>query len=143
MINHLDGQRLNIQLPDDPLHYLSGRVSVALKYSDLAHAAVTVTAICDPWRYDVDETVVTLTATAERQSTQLVNTGRKVVVPSVVVGSDTAQDYATLYFGDNIKILYAGTYTLPEFTLPHGVTTLDYKSTGTQVLGLTYREAIL
>ena len=32
---------------------------------------------------------------------------------------------------------------MPEFTLPPGVTTLDYKSTGTQVLGLTYREAIL
>lgn len=143
MINQLDGQRLNIQLPDDPLHYLSGRVSVALKYSDLAHAAVTVTAICDPWRYDVDETVVALTATSERQTAQLVNTGRKVVVPSVAVGSGTAQDYTTLYFRDDIKILYAGTYTLPEFTLSPGVATLDYKSTGTQVLGLTYRGAIL
>ena len=143
MINQLDGQRLNIQLPDDPLHYLSGRASVALKYSDLAHAAVTVTAICDPWRYDVAETVVTLTATAERQSAQLINTGRKVVIPSVLIGSGTVQDYTTLYFGDNIKILYAGTYTLPEFTLPPGAITLDYKSTGTQVLGLTYREAIL
>ena len=143
MINQLDGQRLNIQLPDDPLHYLSGRVSVALKYSDLAHAAVTVTAICDPWRYSLDETVITLTATPERQTAQLVNTGRKVVIPSVLIGSGTAQDYTTLYFGGNIKILYAGTYTLPEFTLPSGATTLDYKSTGTQVLGLTYREAIL
>ena len=143
MINQLDGQRLNIQLPDDPLHYLSGRVSVALKYSDPAHAAVTVTAICDPWRYSLDETVITLTATPERQTAQLVNTGRRVVIPSVLIGSGTAQDYTTLYFGDNIKILYAGTYTLPEFTLPPGVTTLDYKSTGTQVLGLTYRGAIL
>ena len=143
MINQLDGQRLNIQLPDDPLHYLSGRVSVALKYSDLAHAAVTVTAICDPWRYSLDETVITLTATPERQTAQLFNTGRKVVIPSVLIGSGTVQDYTTLYFGDNIKILYAGTYTLPEFTLPPGATTLDYKSTGTQVLGLTYREAIL
>lgn len=62
MANWLDGWRLDIVLPDDPGHYITGRVSVAKEYNDNAHAAVTVTAVCDPWRYAKNETVYTLGA---------------------------------------------------------------------------------
>ena len=52
MINKLDGWRHNIILPDDPLHYINGRVRVEKLYNDLVHASVRVTATCDPWRYN-------------------------------------------------------------------------------------------
>lgn len=58
MINHLTGQRMNVILPDDGLHYVNGRLHVARDYNDLAHAKVTVTANCEPWRYANEETIV-------------------------------------------------------------------------------------
>lgn len=57
MVNRLTGQRMAIVLPDDPLHHITGRVEVAKNYNDPAHAAVTVTAICGPWREAMEETV--------------------------------------------------------------------------------------
>ena len=57
MINKLDGWRFNIILPDDPLHYINGRVQVEKLYNDPAHASVRITATCDPWRYNNAETV--------------------------------------------------------------------------------------
>ncbi len=51
MVNTLHGQRVHITTPDDDGYHLVGRVFVAREYSDLAHAAVTVTAVCEPWKY--------------------------------------------------------------------------------------------
>ena len=48
MVNALDGYKMEIELPDLPAYYLMGRVHVARNYSDLAHASVTVTALCEP-----------------------------------------------------------------------------------------------
>jgi len=44
MTNWLDGWRMNIELPDDPDHYITGRLHIQKDYNDPAHAAVTVTA---------------------------------------------------------------------------------------------------
>ncbi len=56
MVNKLHGQRVKIWLPDDAAHYLVGRISVKKEYNNLAHAAVTVSAVCEPWRYENEET---------------------------------------------------------------------------------------
>jgi hypothetical protein len=89
MVNWLDGWRMNITLPDDPLHYVTGRVHVARLYNDMAHASVQVTATCDPWRYNVTETAVGLQATAAEQTTALINSGRRSMVPSFMVMPQT------------------------------------------------------
>ena len=44
MVRDLDGQTKQIVLPDRPEYYLVGRIHTAVTYSDLAHAAVTITA---------------------------------------------------------------------------------------------------
>ena len=44
IISELDGLQKKIWLPDDPDHYLQGRVRVVRDYNDLAHAAVAITA---------------------------------------------------------------------------------------------------
>lgn len=143
MTNWLDGWSVNIQLPDDPLHYMTGRVSVARNYNDMAHASVTVTAVCDPWRYNAEETVVTLATTTDRQTAHIVNNGRRLVVPTLVIASESLQDYATLYYGENILVLYPGTYVLSDMVLNQGDNQLEYKGTGAMTLSLTYREAVL
>lgn len=137
MVNALHGQSLNIVLPDDPTHYITGRVSVTKEYNDIAHAAVNVKATCDPWRYSVTETVKTVTATSTEQSLTLTNAGKMSVIPSVVIAGGTI----TLSRDGWSKVLTAGTYVLPDIYLKTGGAVLKYKGSGTATF--RYREAVL
>lgn len=143
MVNYLDGQQVHIYLPDDQDHYLVGRVQVRPQYNDLAHCAVQVSAVCDPWLYAAAETVVSLTATATEQTAQLINYGRLAVVPTLVTTGEVR-----IAYGGSSWALSAGEYALPElyltpgngFGLP-GVHNVTYSGAGT--ITITYREAVL
>lgn len=139
MVNWLDGWRQDIVLPDDAAHYITGRVSVARVYNDPAHASVTVTATCDPWRYSDEETVVNLAATADAQTATLVNSGRRTAVPVLVV---TGSGSLNLRFGTASWSLSAGTYQLPDILLTQGSHEIEYSGDG-MALTATYREAVL
>lgn len=137
MVNRLDGRRLDIMLPDDTDRYITGRVSVKTLYNDLAHASVSISAICDPWRYSDQETVVTLAGEATPKTQTLTNKGRKAVIPAIQVeGGDV-----TLTFGENTWTLSVGSYVLPDIYLTTGDHSVTYKGAGTAVL--TWREGIL
>lgn len=141
MINKLDGLRFDIILPDDPLHYINGRVRVEKLYNDPNHASVRVTATCDPWRYTALETVVGLTATSQEQTATLINMGRCSVVPTIQITGGSV----TLTFGtateERTWTLSPGEYLLPDIYLKSGSAPLKYSGNG-QIL-LTYREAVL
>ncbi len=139
MINQLDGWRLNIILPDDAEHYINGRVRVEKLYNDPAHAAVQVTATCDPWRYNNYETVVGLIATAAEQTATLINKGRRSVVPHITVTGGSV----TLIFDPvaYTETLSPGEYIRADIYLKTGAAPLRYSGEG-QVT-LTYREAVL
>ncbi len=139
MVNWLDGWRMDIRLPDDELHYLTGRVHVAKEYNDPAHAAVTVTAICDPWRYHINETVLSMTAETEAQPTRLVNAGRKTVVPVLQISGDAAS--VNLVAGAYSWALGPGIYQLPDLSVPQGGLDITYSGSGE--LRFSYREAVL
>lgn len=139
MINQLDGMRVKIELPDDPLHYLDGKLHVALNYNDLAHASVTVTAICAPWKYNVADTVHTLTASSTAKTVTVVNGGRRAVVPSLTVSGSGAS--VLLVYGSKSMSFTAGTYMWPDLLLTPGSHNITYSGTGT--LKVTYREAVL
>lgn len=139
MVNWLAGWSMNITLPDDDSHYLVGRVTVEPLYNDMAHAAVEVTAVCEPWLYSVAETVVSLTAAADEQTKLLTNNGRKTVVPLLeVTGTDASVNLA---FGQASWALGPGTYKLPDLVLPQGDHLLTYSGTGD--IKLSYRKAVL
>ena len=139
MVNLLDGIRENIELPDDPYHYITGRLHVAREYNDPAHAAVTVTAVCAPWKYSTTELVVNLTATTAEQTARLVNGGRQAVVPTLTVTGSGAS--VRLVYGSVSRTLSAGTYKLPDMLLTPGTHMLTYAGTGS--MKITYREAVL
>lgn len=139
MVNQLDGMRENIELPDDPYRYITGRIHVAREYNTPAHAAVTVTAICNPWKYSTAETVVTLTAATAEKTDKLVNNGRLAVVPTVTVTGTGAS--IRLVYGNVSRALSAGTYQPPDLLLMPGANTLTYSGTG--AAKITYREAVL
>jgi hypothetical protein len=143
MANYLDGQTVNIYLPDDPDHYLVGRVQVFPNYNDLAHCSVRVSAICEPWLYAAAKTVITLAATETEQTVQLLNYGRLAVVPTLVV-----TDEVRISYGTSSWALSAGEYLLPELYLTPGkglglpgVHSITYGGSGS--LTITYREAVL
>lgn len=141
MINKLDGWRHNIILPDDPTHYISGRVQVEKLYNDPVHASVRITATCDPWRYNNAETVVGLIATSTEQTASLINMGRLSVVPNITVTGGNV----TLIFEsggtERTWTLSPGEYTLADIFLKSGSAPLRYSGAGQ--ITLTYREAVL
>lgn len=139
MVNWLDGWRLDIRLPDDEGHYIQGRVHVAKNYNDLAHASVTVTAICDPWRYNNYETVLRFTAGETAQTARLTNNGRRSVVPVLQITGEGAS--VRLVFGSASWVLGAGIYQLPDLVVSQGGISVEYSGTG--ALSFTYREAVL
>lgn len=139
MINQLDGLRWDIHLPDDDFHHVSGRVRVIREYNDQAHAAVTVTAVCEPWKYSNTETAVALIAATSKKTVQLVNNGRRVVVPTLTVTGSSAS--VRIEYGTASVALSAGTYQLPDLLLRPGSYAVGYSGSGTVVI--TYREAVL
>ena len=139
MVNWLDGWRMDIVLPDDDSHYITGRVSVAVEYNDEAHGAVNVTAVCDPWRYFKEEHVVALTAGTEAQTATLVNAGRKSLSPTLTISGTGAS--VRLVYGAYSWTLGAGVYVLPDLILKQGDNALTYSGTGS--VELRYREAVL
>lgn len=139
MTNWLDGWRMNIVLPDDPDHYVTGRVHVQRDYNDPAHAAVTVTATCDPWKYLNRETITQLTAGAVTETAILPNYGRKTVVPVLTISGDSAN---VLLSTDGASwALGTGVYQLPDLVVPQGGKVIRYSGVGE--LSFVYREASL
>lgn len=139
LVNLLDGMRENVELPDDTLHYITGRLHVVREYNDLAHAAVTITGTCDPWKYSNTETVVTLTASTDAKTTTLINDGRRAVVPVLTVSGEGAS--VLVGYGAATLALSAGTHKWPNLLLTPGEHDLEYSGSGT--LTITYREAVL
>ena len=139
MVNNLDGFTWSIVPPDKPGHYLTGRVHVAVNYSDLAHAAVTIKATCGPWIYREKETIVVLTGPTALEEYTLRNSGRLVVVPQITMTGARV----SLRFGEASHVFTSpGTYEWPEMALTPGAHTLRHSiSDGT--VTIRYREAVL
>ena len=135
--NALDGYRMNIVLPDDPSHYLTGRVRIERIYNDEAHASIKIIATCDPWRYANEEIKITLQASEEVQTATLTNLGRLGLIPLLEI----SQGDVLLTFGSFSWALGPGSYALPDFYLKYGEYPITFSGTG--VLTLTYREAVL
>ena len=141
MINKLHGWRLNIVLPDDSLHYITGRVRVEKLYNTPAHASVKITATCDPWRYNNAETVVTVTAASTAKTVSLVNNGRMSLVPRVRVTGGPVQLKYTSDGTTKTWNFNAGNFNPVDIYVKTGTAVVTYSGTGT--ITFTYREAVL
>lgn len=145
MINWLDGWKMDIILPDDELHYITGRVHVAKEFNDPAHAAVIITATVDPWRYNANETAYHFGAEMDLEKTALLtNQGRRTVVPVLEIATPSwAEESAQvlLTVGTASWSLGPGTYQLPDLVVRQGGTEIKYSGRGD--LHFRYREAIL
>lgn len=134
----LDGYRVNIVLPDENGYYRTGRCTIGVDYSNLAHAALTITATVTPLRTKNAESSIYRTLSTSQVSFTVTNNGRPVV-PSIAVESETA-----IVFGDTTTTLSAGTWTVPAIRLANGANTIKAKATsGTGKITLTWHEVTL
>lgn len=136
MVNALDGYQVQIIHPDHPGRYMVGRVQITKEYNDLVHARVKVSAVCEPWLYNSEETIVNKALTSSEQGIALVNNGRLAVVPTVKTSSSAAIKYE-----GKAHNLSAGTYQLSGLYLTPGTHTVICSGSGT--VSFTYREAVL
>lgn len=141
MINKLDGWRFNIILPDDPHHYINGRVRVEKLFNTPAHCSVQISATCEPWRYNATETVVGIIATSTEQIISLINNGRRSVVPTITVTDGTVRLKFNTTDGVQTWSLEPGKHILADIYVKSGAAPLTYSGTGKATL--TYREAVL
>ena len=137
LVNDYDGFEWQIVLPDRPDHYVFGQVRVAVEYSDLSHAAVNVTATCEPWLYQDRESVVELTAAATAQTAVIRNSGRRAVVPVITTTGSVQLRYGIF----TTTIDTAGAYEWSPLLLTPGLHELEYSGDG--ILTVTFREAVL
>ena len=140
MINRLHGRRVDIVLPDHPQHYATGRLSVKQSYNDLAHAAVEVSATCEPWLYSAKETQVVLQATSSEQVAHLTNSGAMTVVPVLEVTAEAGQNIL-LKYGTASGSFSAGIYSWPTLWLTPGEHEVTYSGAG--IMTIKYRAAVL
>jgi hypothetical protein len=132
-----DGYERQIVHPDRPSHYLKGRVHIAVRYNDNAHAGVTVTVDCEPWFYESAETSKSFTASSTSQAAIITLNGRLTVAPTVTVTGGPIK----LTFRGKSTQFSEGTYQWAELIFKTGNNTVTYTGTGT--FTLTYREAVL
>lgn len=130
MLNTLDGYSMKIILPDDSTHYMVGRVTVKKNYNDNAHAAVEVSAVCEPWRYSNTETKETWYPNEYSVVRTFTVTGRVPVTPRLEV-SDVDENGITVKYGGGQWVLSNGTHIIPSIVFKPGENKLTAgKTTG-------------
>ena len=137
LMHTFHGRRWNIFLPDDTSHYITGRISITKEYNDNAHAAVTIKANCDPWRYSTQQKTIMVRALSTEQTVSLSNNGGMPVIPTVTV----TEDSVTLSGEGWSRVLTKGTYTLPDLYMKQETIEVTYKGSGD--ITFAYREAVL
>lgn len=138
LVNALDGEVVDIVLPDGAGYYVSGRVRVAPQYSDLAHAQVIVSAACDPWRRKTAPTVVSGTVPDSGTLSLSLPNERRPVVPSVQVSAA-----ATITFGGKDIAVGAGTHRSLDIRLAAGNNAITIAAAAGTTVTVTYQEAAL
>jgi len=123
--NALHGKKMRIILDDDPHFYYVGRLHVSKFTNERNIGKITIEADCEPYKYKLEETVVSK-AVAGTENISLVNS-RKRAVPEVVIATD---DSIRIVFQGNIWDLGSGSFTLPELELVEGENIVTVTGTG-------------
>ena len=135
LLQELEGQHVPIVLPNDYYHYMIGDVHIN-SAGAFRGDPITITAVCYPWRFLHQQTVINLPASTSATACELRNSGTRAAVPEVVISSD-----ATITCNGTSKTYVAGTYLLPDLQIP-GKSSIVIAITGGPVT-IQYQEAML
>ena len=136
IVTTLHGRKVRIVEPDDPEHYLVGRVSIKGFMNSLAYSTLDIEATCEPWRYAVNESERRVVVKNNSTDVVICNTGTKTVCPVITVTG-------TVRITDNgvTTELASGSYKITDIRLKTGANVIGVAGTGTVIF--TYREATL
>lgn len=134
IIAALHGKKVQIIEPDDPEHYFLGRVRVKSQTFDQVHAELDIEAVCDPWRYAVEETKRTVKVAGEQAGVVLSNNGVRTICPDLLVTGEVE-----IAFNGATVTLTDGAYKLTDLRLKQGLNVLHLDGSGS--VTFTYREA--
>lgn len=153
----LHGLSFSIEFPDYDDFQARGRVRVERIYNDNAHASVRMTAICEPWLYRNEETLVEIALeVGETKAVEIKNNGRRLIFPSVNINNVGTRLWGNGSGGLSYTPHSMGRYALdydteplqlPDFFIWPGETFTLYcesdKTVGLHFIKLSYREAVL
>lgn len=138
LINDLEGRTVNIVLPEDAQHYMTGYIHIAAagRSGAMSCDKITVTAVCLPWRYSAEEVVHQIQESETAVQYTWNNTGGRDAVPTVKVFGEVL-----IEIGASSIALSAGTYQMTTLTIPgNGSISVSISGGPAEV---RYREAIL
>ena len=132
--NALHGQRVRIILDSDPDYYYVGRLDVGTWSNDKNVGKLTITANCEPWKYLLLPTTVTVNSVDD--TTVTLNNLRRAVVPKITTNADII-----LSWEGGTVALSAGTWTITDLILRAGANPVTI--TGAATVVFEYQEASL
>lgn len=128
----LHGRKVTIVDPDDPDHYLLGRIKVKALQAP-SYMELSIEATCDPWRYAINETERRVDAPGD---VVIRNDGSRTVTPVLtVIGSVSITDNGVT------TELTEGSYKITDLRLTPGVNVIGVAGPGS--VTFTYQEADL
>lgn len=137
IIASFHGKKIKIIEPDDPNHYFYGRVKIKSKKNNLAYAEFTIEAVCEPWRYAIEETVRRVdVSTAAVTDVVINNNGVKTLNPVFTVTGSVE-----ITFNGQTIPLTDGTFKVADIKLRQGVNIIGVSGNGS--VSFIYREADL
>ncbi len=123
--NYLQGAKLKIILSDEPTHYYIGRCSIDKWSSDKRIGKIVIKCDCEPWKYDIEETIITKTI-ANSETFDIVGK-RRTVCP---VFESTA-DMTITFNGDDYPIDANSKGSYPNIQIKEGVNRFTITGNGT------------
>ena len=137
IVSQLHGKKIKIIEPDDPDHYFYGRVKIKSKKNILPYAELTLEAICEPWRYAINESSRRVEVKSESVTDVVINNnGVKTLCPTITITGSVN----VIYNGFKTP-LTAGTYKFSDIKLHQGVNIIGVSGNGS--VTITYTEADL
>lgn len=130
--NYLHGKKLKIILNQDPTHYYYGRCTIDEWSSDKRIGKIVIKADCEPWKYDLQETIITKTINGS-ETFDIIGK-RRTVCP---VFSSTAT--MTITFNGSNYVIDANTPPSdnPNIQIKEGVN--RFTITGNGTITITYQ----
>lgn len=133
--NAIHGKKMQIILDDDSEYYYVGRVTVNEWKSEKNIGRIVIEVDAEPYKYKLNETVVTRVVDNATSQITLTNS-RKRVVPTIT----TDAEFKVAFTGFS-GTFSAGTFKIPELVLAEGKTVV--RATGTGNITFAYREGVL
>lgn len=128
--NYLHGQKLRIILDEDDTHYYVGRCSIDQWASDKRIGRIVVKCDCEPYKYDLIETVVSVSVIGEKLVTIR---GKRRTINPVVKCSDSM----TMTVDGHSVILKTGENLIIDFFIREGENVIKFTGNGNVTISFT------